>query len=80
MAITMCLPSAIVSVDAEATTVTIAVKDEDLIRSLVSLGTDEYMLRFAPRHEPGPSEAVEDSGGLKQLIGSVLAPLVAKPA
>ena len=79
-AITLCLPSAIVSLDSEATAVTIAVKDEDLLRSLISLGIDEYMSRYAPvREAPAPVKP-EESGGLKQLIETVIAPLVAKPA
>ena len=80
-AITLCLPSAIVSLDGEATAVTIAVKDEDLLRSLVSLGIDEYMSRYAPTSEPAaPAQTEESGGGLKQLIETVIAPLVAKPA
>ncbi|MBV9394417.1 MAG: hypothetical protein JOZ84_08395 [Methylobacteriaceae bacterium] len=79
-AITLCLPSAIVSLDAEATAVTIAVKDDDLLRSLVSLGIDEYMSRYAPRNEPPAPAQAEESGGFKQLIETVIAPLVAKPA
>jgi hypothetical protein len=78
-AIMLCLPSAIVSVDAEATAVTIALKDEDLLRSLISLGIDEYMSRYAPREEAA-SPVVEEGGGFKELLGAVIAPLVVKPA
>jgi hypothetical protein len=81
-AIRLCLPSAIVSVDANATAVTIAVKDQDLLRSLISLGIDEYNWRYGSRREPAAAvdPATEEAGGLKELVGSMLAPLVAKPA
>jgi hypothetical protein len=82
-AIRRCLPSAIVSVDAEATAVTIAIKDADLVRSLISLGIDEYNWRYASRQEPatavGPATE-EAAGSLKELVSSMLAPLVGKPA
>jgi len=84
-AIRLCLPSAIVSVDAPATAVTIAVKDEDLLRSLISLGIDEYNWRYGSHQEPAPAPArapqnQEVGSGLKELVGSMLAPLVGKPA
>jgi hypothetical protein len=78
-AIRLCLPSAIVSVDAQATAVTIAVKDEDLLRSLISLGIDEYNWRYGSHQEPAPQNQ-EGGSGLKELVGSMLAPLVGKPA
>ena len=57
-AITLCLPSAIVSLDAGATAVTIAVKDADLLRSLISLAIDEHTARYAPRPEAAPPLAL----------------------
>ena len=78
-AITLCLPSAIVSLDAAGAAVTIAVKDEDLLRSLISLGIDEYMSRYAPRPEAIP-RVVEEGGRFKELVGAVMAPLVPKLA
>ena len=78
-AITLCLPSAIVSLNANATAVTIAVKDADLLRSLICLGIDEHMARYAPRPEGAPP-AAEEGGGFKELIGAVIAPLLVKPA
>jgi hypothetical protein len=79
-AIRLCLPSAIVNIDAEATAITIAVKDADLVRSLISLGLDEYACRYAPKAEPAAPDVPAESGGLKELIGAIVAPLVAKPA
>ena len=81
-AIRLCLPSAIVSVDAEATAVTIAIKDTDLVRSLISLGIDEFNWRYGSRPEPATvvPQAPEEAGGLKELVSSILAPLVSKPA
>lgn len=80
-AIRRCLPSAIVSVDAEAIAVTIAVKDADLVRSLISLGIDEYNWEHASRQEPAiPVALATEDSGLKELVSSVLAPLVSKPA
>jgi hypothetical protein len=78
-AITLCLPSAIVSLDAEATAVTIAVKDKDLLRSLISLGIDDYLSRYVPRQEGIPPVA-EEGGGFKELIGPWPRRSVAKPA
>jgi hypothetical protein len=82
-AIRLCLPSAIVSVDAEATAVTIAVKDADLVRSLISLGIDEYNWQHGSSQESTAAVAPaneEVGGSLKELVGSMLAPLVSKPA
>ena len=81
-AIRRCLPSAIVSVDPETTAVTIAVKDANLVRSLISLGIDEYNWRHGSHQEPASvaSPATEGASGLKELVSSVLAPLVSKPA
>jgi hypothetical protein len=82
-AIRLCLPSAIVSIDPGATAVTIAVKDADLVRSLISLGIDEYNWQHGSPEEPTSAVAPakeEGGGGLKELVGSMLAPLVSKPA